>query len=162
MSATVPSKMSPEEKEAFHREAEGRVEVFSYTKPESTGRPKGFAKLTKSPLMKVNVQVVHEGGENNLHYHTNSDTTWMVLKGRCRFYGPGDALLADLGPNEGILLPGGARYWFEKAGPEDLEILQMMAFDRAGDGAAQRINVDAHKDWMVEDQLRVYEEAAAG
>lgn len=157
--------MNPEEKEAFHRAAEARVTTFSYKKPEASGRPKDVVSLSKSPLMKVNVQTVREGGENNLHYHTNGDTTWMVLKGRCRFYGPGDALIADLGEHEGILLPGGARYWFEKAGNEDLELLQMMALDSAGvakTGMPQRINVDKHKDWMTTENLLVYEEAGAG
>jgi mannose-6-phosphate isomerase-like protein (cupin superfamily) len=161
MSATTPAKMTPEEKEAFHREAEARVKTFSYKKPEAKGgRPKDVAWLTSSPEIRVNVQVVHEGGENNLHYHTGSDTTWMVLRGRCRFYGPGDELIADLGPEEGILLPGGARYWFEKAGEGDLEIMQMVGYDRS-EGKALRINVDAHKDWMDTENLLVYEDAAA-
>lgn len=160
MSATQPAKMTPEEKEALHREAESRVTTFSYKKPPQSGRPKDVAWLSKSPLIRVNVQVVREGGENNLHYHSGSDTTWMVLRGRCRFYGPGDVLIADVGPDEGILLPGGARYWFEKAGPEDLEILQMVGYDRSA-GDAKRINVDAHKDWMDGANLLVYEDTAA-
>ena len=104
-------------------------------------------------MLKVHVQVVREGGENNLHYHTNSETAWMVLRGKARFYGVGDALLAELGPQEGIFLPGGARYWFEKVGSEDLEILQMVGFSR---GDAERINVDSHKDWMTDPYLKVY------
>jgi len=156
--------MTPEEKEAFHRAAEARVTTFSYKKPEGSGRPKDVVTLTKTPLLRVNVQAVHDGGENNLHYHTNQDTTWMVLKGRCRFYGPGDELIADLGEHEGISLPGGARYWFEKAGDVDLELLQMVAADSAAiaaKGKAQRINVDQHKDWMTTENLLVYEEAGA-
>jgi mannose-6-phosphate isomerase-like protein (cupin superfamily) len=159
--STTPVKMTPEEKEAFHREAEARVTTFKYEKPAESDRPKDVEFLTKSPWQKINVQVVRDGGENNLHYHTNSDTTWMVLKGRCRFYGVGDVLIADVGPNEGILLPGGARYWFEKAGPDDLEILQMVAMNRNGEGGAKRINVDAHKDWMDTENLLVYEAPAA-
>ena len=156
-----PAKLSPEEKEAFHREAESRVTTFSYKKPEPSGRPKDVSFLTKSSLMKVNVQTVRDGGENNLHYHTNSDTTWMVLKGECKFYGPGDVLIADLKEHEGIILPGGSRYWFEKAGDEDLELLQMQALDKSGTDGAKRINVDKHKDWMDTDNLLVYEEAGA-
>ena len=164
--STIPiSKMSAEEKEAFHRAAEARVATFSYKKPEQSDRPKDVVTLSKSPLLRVNVQAVRDGGENNLHYHVNQDTTWMVLKGRCRFYGPGDELIADLGEHEGILLPGGARYWFEKAGDVDLELLQMVAADSAAiaaNGKAQRINVDQHKDWMTTENLLVYEEAGAG
>lgn len=144
-----------EEKEALHREAEARVKTFRYEKPAPSGKPKDVVELVRSGLFKAIVQVVREGGENNLHYHTNSETGWMVLRGRVRFYGVDDVVLAELGPHEGIFIPGGARYWFEKVGPDDLEILQMVGLDRAG---AKRINVEAHKDWMTEQQLQVYEQ----
>jgi mannose-6-phosphate isomerase-like protein (cupin superfamily) len=159
MNAAALAQLSPEEKEAFHRGAEERVQTFAYqrTPPD---RPKDIVPLVRTDLLKVAVQVVHEGGENNLHYHMNSDTTWLVLRGRVRFYGPGDAPIAELGPEEGIVIPGGARYWFEKTGPDDLEIVQMVGYDRAN-GKPQRVNVETHKDWMTEDELRVYEAGAA-
>ena len=69
-----------------------------------------------------------------------------------KFYGPGDVLIAELGPEEGIAIPGGARYWFEKTGHVDLELLQCVSFDSAG-GTPERVNVDAHKDWMTEAEL---------
>lgn len=156
------STMTPEEKEAFHEEAEGRVKTFKYDKPSPTGKPKDISWLVQSGLIKVLVQVVRDGGENNLHYHTNSETTWMVLSGGVRFYGPGDTVIAELGPNEGILLPGGARYWFEKVGEGDLELLQMIGVERSS-GSDQRINVEKHKDWMESDKfLKVYEGSTAG
>lgn len=101
MTATSTAKMTIEEKEAFHRKAEARITTFRYTPPEQSKWTKDVIPLAKTPLLKVFMQVVREGGENNLHYHTASDTTWMVLKGGGRFYGVGDVLLADLGPNEG-------------------------------------------------------------
>lgn len=140
------------DKEAMHREAEARVKNFKYEKPAPSGRPKDVVSLTRGSMLKVHVQVVHDGGENNLHYHTNSETAWMVLRGRVRFYGVGDEVLGEYGPHEGIFIPGGARYWFEKVGDEDLELLQMVGIA----GAAQRVNVDAHKDWMHEKYLQVY------
>jgi mannose-6-phosphate isomerase-like protein (cupin superfamily) len=143
-----------EDREALHRAAEARVKTFAYGKPAANGRPKDIVELVRGNLLKVHVQVVHEGGENNLHYHTNSETGWLVLRGHARFYGVDDVVLAELGPNEGIFIPGGARYWFEKTGDEDLELLQMVGLDKAG---AQRINVDAHKDWMTDAQLKVYD-----
>jgi mannose-6-phosphate isomerase-like protein (cupin superfamily) len=151
--------MNADEKEASHRAAEARVRTFAYERSPA-GRPKDIVPLVRTDLLKVAVQVVHEGGENNLHYHLHSDTTWFVLRGRVRFYGPGDELIAELGPEEGVVIPGGARYWFEKSGPDDLEIVQMVAYDR-GKGKAERVNVEAHKDWMTEDELRVYESGAA-
>jgi mannose-6-phosphate isomerase-like protein (cupin superfamily) len=102
------------------------------------------------------VQIVKDGGENNLHYHTNSDTTWVVMKGLVRFYGLGDKLIGEYGPGQGIMIPGGARYWFEKAGTETLELLQVVAVEPGAKG--ERINIDKHKDWMKgQELLEVYE-----
>ena len=148
-------KMTPEEKEAFHREAETRIQPLAYAAPDS-GKPKDVLMLGKTGRMRTLVQIVKSGGENNLHYHTNSDTTWMVLKGRVRFYGLGDTLIGEYGVGEGILMPGGARYWFEKAGDDELELLQVVAAETGA--KAERINVEAHKDWMKsEPLLTVYE-----
>jgi hypothetical protein len=70
------------------------------------------------------------------------------LKGRVRFYGPGDKLIGEFGPHEGTITPRYARYWFENAGDEDLEILQVGAYadinsDSTGriDSAPQRYQV---------------------
>src|SRR6185312_8498673 len=90
------------EKESFHRDAEARVATFRYDKPSPNGKPKDVLTMVRSGLLKVLVQIVREGGENNLHYHTRSETAWLVLRGKAKFYGVGDALLAELGPQEGI------------------------------------------------------------
>jgi mannose-6-phosphate isomerase-like protein (cupin superfamily) len=150
------SRMSPEQKEAFHREAEARMQTLRYTAPQSD-KPKDVVMLGRSTRLRTMVQIVKEGGENNLHYHINSDTTWLVLKGRARFYGLGDVLIGDYGPGEGILIPGGSRYWFEKAGEEVLELLQVVGLEPGG-GKSERINLDQHKDWMKDDErLTTYE-----
>jgi mannose-6-phosphate isomerase-like protein (cupin superfamily) len=146
-------KESSQDKESFHREAEARITTFRYDKTEPRNKRKDVVTLIRSGLLKVLVQIVRDGGENNLHYHTNSETAWMVLRGKARFYGVGDALLAELGPQDGIFIPGGARYWFEKVGTEDLELLQMVGIEG---GNAKRVNVEAHKDWMTESHLQVY------
>lgn len=159
MSSTDTRPEQAADKEALHRAAEARITTFRYDKPEPSDRPKDVVNLVRSGLLKVHVQIIREGGENNLHYHTRSETGWMVLRGKARFYGVGDALLAELGPNEGIFIPGGARYWFEKAGPEELELLQMVGIEGGG---AERINVDAHKDWMTDPYLHVYKDNTPG
>ena len=147
--------MSPDEKEAFHREAESRIQPLGFTTPDS-GKPKDVMLLGKTERMRTLVQIVKEGGENNLHYHTNTDTTWVVLKGRVRFYGLGDELIGEYGPSEGILIPGGSRYWFEKAGEEQLDLLQVVAVESGAKG--ERINIDKHKNWMDDtEMLKVYE-----
>ena len=158
--------MDAEQKEALHREAEGKIKTFAYEKPadaqDRDGQPmvKQIANLLRGDLMRLNVQIVKEGGENNLHYHTGGDTVWLVLKGGARFYGIGDKLLGELGPQAGILLPGGARYWFEKVGAEDLEILQIVCKE-SREAKPQRINLEQHKDWMQEERLRVYDKTPA-
>jgi mannose-6-phosphate isomerase-like protein (cupin superfamily) len=151
--------MSPAEKEAFHQQAEARIKTFSYRRPEMGQRPKEFAPLCRSELLRIVVQVIKDGGENNLHYHTHSDTTWMVLRGRARFYGVDDKVLGELGPHEGILLPGGSRYWFEKVGDDEyLEILQMIGIESNTVAPPERINLERHKAWMQDDYLQVYEQ----
>jgi mannose-6-phosphate isomerase-like protein (cupin superfamily) len=128
------------EKEKIHLEAESRVHTFRYAAPSEVDRVKQMVNMVRTPNVRVQVQVVHEGGENNLHYHTNSDGVWMVLKGAAKFYGP-----------------GGARYWFETTGDVPLEILHITAVENAKT-KDQRINVDRHKDWMTESNLQVYDD----
>ena len=158
--------MTADEKEAFHREAEARMKTFAYRKPgEENDRDghrmvKQISQLVRSDLVRLSVQIVKEGGENNLHYHTGGDNCWMVLKGGAKFYGVGDKLIGELGPNDGILIPGGSRYWFEKVGDEDLEILQIVCKE-SRTAQTSRINLDQHKDWMTDGFLQVYDKEKA-
>jgi mannose-6-phosphate isomerase-like protein (cupin superfamily) len=101
-------------------------QVFKYERP-TLDRGKYVLRMARTDIIRGNVQVLREGGENNLHAHPNSDGFWLVLSGRVRFYAEGDRLLGDLGPHEGILIPRGFKYWFESASDEPLEILQVSA-----------------------------------
>ena len=104
--------------------------AFKYVKPEfPAGKTLTITNLARTDQMLARVQVHSRGGEIQLHAHKHVDGFWMVLKGRARFYTQGDVLIADAGPMEGVLLPRGYKYWFEKAGDEDLEMLQVEAFD---------------------------------
>jgi mannose-6-phosphate isomerase-like protein (cupin superfamily) len=103
--------------------------AFKYTKPEIT-KDKTIARLCRSDIMYASVQVIAKGGENNMHAHTAQDGFWMVLKGRAKFYGEGDVLVAEVGPNEGVMVPRGVQYWFESSSPEILEILQVESIDK--------------------------------
>lgn len=85
--------------------------------------------LGRTELAFLAVQIVHQGGETNLHSHSNVDGFWTVLSGRARFYTSGDEIVAELGANEGVVIPRNFPYWFESVGTEDLEILQ---FEAAG------------------------------
>lgn len=151
MAANPTQDMSLEERERFHREAEARVHTFRYDKPAPTARPKQSLHLVTGQELTFGVQVVRHGGENNMHYHTKSESAWFVYKGQARFIGI-NGVLAELGPMEGIFLPGGTRYRFEKFGDEDLEIFQMMGIENDGKGRSERINLEAHKEWMVDNK----------
>jgi mannose-6-phosphate isomerase-like protein (cupin superfamily) len=143
--------MSEAERAGYHAAAEAKVHTFKYEKPAAIDRPKQLAWLVKGELQQVVVQVVKDGGENNLHYHTSMDESWMVLKGRAIFWGDGDKVLGAFGPHEGIFIPAGARYRFAKDGPEDLEILQVTAHDTTAPVQENRMNVAPTKAWMKED-----------
>ncbi len=124
--------------EQTHLDAEVAIMSYSYKSPEESSRRKVNTYIAKSNLVRAMVQVVREGGENNLHYHAKVDGFWMVMKGAARFYGPGDKLIAECGPQEGVVIPQYARYWFEKTGPEDLEILLVQAFDEGNQSESGR------------------------
>jgi len=130
-----------------HQAAEADPAAFHYVKPDGVNAGKGFINLGRRDIVRGVVQVVKKnGGENNLHYHSTSASFWMVLKGRVRFYGPGDVVIGEFGPHEGTITPRYCRYWFENVGDEDLEILQVSAFSEGAktsgrtDVAAQRFN----------------------
>ena len=105
--------------------------VFGYATPDNLQKPKGIVPLCRSDIIYSTVQVLKSGGENNLHAHPAQDGIWMVLKGRAKFYGKDDALLAELGPLQGIHLPRGFYYWFESCSPDLLELLQIEAIDKS-------------------------------
>src|SRR5215470_19856259 len=118
---------------------------FKYVKPEfKPGHPTSVVSLARTQRMWARVQVHSKGGEIGMHAHKHLDGFWMVLKGHARFYGDGDVVIADAGPNEGVFLPRGYRYRFEKTGDEDLEILQVEVFDVdiPGDDSPRDLIVD--------------------
>ena len=140
------SAKSPEELARLHDEAEALVTTFRYAKPEGIAAGKGRVALARTNHIRGVVQIVKkDGGENNLHYHTNSDSFWLVLKGRIRFYGPDDKVIGEFGPQEGTITPAYSRYWFENAGEGEAEILQVMALHDPRDAASGRTDVSPQK-----------------
>jgi mannose-6-phosphate isomerase-like protein (cupin superfamily) len=129
------------EQVAYHEAAEAKMKSFKYTEPrEGFVRGKVMVPLARTEVLKAIVQVLREGGENNLHYHKNIDSFWYVLSGKVRFYGPGDKLLGEFGRGEGIVTPRGARYWFESAGGEQLELLQVAGTNSPGVTGRDRVD----------------------
>lgn len=128
----------PPELQQLHDEAEAKVTSYSYARPDGVTSGKGRVQLVKTDRLNGVVQIVKKnGGENNLHYHTNSDSMWMVIRGRVRFYGPGDEVIGEYGPFEGTVTPAYSRYWFENVGEGDLELLQVSALHGKAKGSGR-------------------------
>lgn len=107
---------------------QAQMQRFRYDTP-TPERPKTIVWLAKTDRLFATVQVITNGGETNLHSHSHLDGFWYVLKGRARFYCDVDTVHSELGPSEGVLIPRGAKYWFESVGSEPLEILQLECSD---------------------------------
>ena len=120
---------------------------FRHKIPEFEG-PKKTWQVCQSDLMKVQVQVVKDGGENNLHTHTGEDAFWYVMSGAVRFYGEGDKVIGEYQKGEGLLVPRGFKYWFESASSDALEILRVTAKDQSIDN--KRVDLSPQKDWMIQ------------
>jgi mannose-6-phosphate isomerase-like protein (cupin superfamily) len=123
------------------------VKVFKYQTPQFDGVKKTLH-VCNSDLMKVQVQVVKDGGENNLHSHTGDDAFWYVMSGAVKFYGEGDEVIGEFNKGEGILIPRGFKYWFESSSSEPLEILRVTAKDQKVEN--KRVDHSAQKRWMVD------------
>lgn len=130
-------------KEAFHQAAEAGIVNFSFQKPaiDIPAGKKAHVKLAGTNSCRASVQVLNRGGENNLHYHPNMDLIYMVLKGRVAFYGPGDKVIGEYGPNEGLLLPENSRYWFGSIGDEEAWLLQIAGYPKGAE-MSKRIPVE--------------------
>jgi mannose-6-phosphate isomerase-like protein (cupin superfamily) len=118
---------------ALHAKADALATTFGYLKPEAFSSARAAIKLAETDHLRARVVVLKPGmGENNLHYHTRSDSFWMVIRGKAAFYGPGDELIGEFGPMEGTTTPRFFRYWFENAGADDLEMLHVFAHAEPG------------------------------
>jgi quercetin dioxygenase-like cupin family protein len=89
-------------------------------RPPLVSRGKTSQRLVNAGNLGVSVQVVaSDSGETNLHSHPNSDSAWMVLGGKAKFYTVNNRLLGELGKNEIISIPAGVPYWFDTATDEE-------------------------------------------
>jgi mannose-6-phosphate isomerase-like protein (cupin superfamily) len=123
------------------------MKVVRYVRPTET-TPKVIVPLAHSDIMYCGVQVLRDGGANNLHSHTGMDGLWLVLRGRARFYGEGQKLVGEFGQFEGVFVPRNVAYWFESVGDEPLELLQAESIDRRGRN--RRIDYEPRKKSAVE------------
>jgi mannose-6-phosphate isomerase-like protein (cupin superfamily) len=122
---------------------------IKYERPVLGGKPKAVKMLARTDRAFFAVQVVGEGGENNLHSHAHVDGFWFVLSGRVKFYTTDDELLGECGPLEGMLIPREFPYWFESSSDEELELLQFEASDiPLGQPNDDRTDHTPQKAWM--------------
>ncbi len=117
---------------AATRKREPRAKVLKFTTPDAAAiQGKALVRLAQSDIMFSAIQIIEDGGDNNLHSHAAMDGLWFVLGGRARFHGTTeDVVIAELGPHEGIFIPRDLPYWFEKIGDDRLVLLQVEAIDR--------------------------------
>ncbi|MEM7194313.1 MAG: cupin domain-containing protein [Pseudomonadota bacterium] len=105
-------------------------QTFRYRKPgqEEKGS-KEFVLLGRTDDIRGAVHVLRDGGGESLHSHSNIDGFWFVLSGQARFHGK-NGVVGEFSPGEGIVTPRNTSYWFECTSEEDLELLQVLSFDR--------------------------------
>ncbi len=96
--------------------------------------------LAASEGMTVRLKVYASGGENALHAHANEDHVFILLKGRATFH-DGDGVLAELGPDEGLMIPKGLYYWFNATGDEPLVMLRIGSPNESALGLEGRVDV---------------------
>jgi mannose-6-phosphate isomerase-like protein (cupin superfamily) len=115
------------------RKRKPQAKVLKYKMPDAAAiQGKALVRLAQSGIMFSAIQVIEDGGDNNLHSHAAMDGLWFVLTGRARFYGTKEnVVIAELGPHQGIFIPRDFPYWFEKIGDGRLELLQVEAIDRS-------------------------------
>lgn len=120
-------------------------QVFKYRMPVFD-KPKTVVRMCTADTLYCDVQVGKKGSANNLHAHTGIDGIWFVLSGRVKFYGRGDAVIAELGKHEGLLIPHGFPYWFESVGEESLEMLNVACTVPGVED--RRVDYTAQKEWQ--------------
>jgi mannose-6-phosphate isomerase-like protein (cupin superfamily) len=101
-----------------------KLQRVTFKKPTLKGK-RGISVLTHTPMLAAVVQTLVPGGRQGLHAHGSYDGFYFVLSGRARFYGRGNKMFAEVGPNEGVLVPRGEPYAFEAVDQE----VQMIAID---------------------------------
>jgi len=135
--------------------------VIRYEKPETT-RDRHVVSFARTDSMMVFMQVLLRAGESRLHAHPNTDAFWWVVRGRAEFYTTDHELLADLEPENGLLIPRGCPYYFNAVGEEHLEILQMESFLRQGE-RLQTVHFEEGRAGDLEDeQVGDYEVTQTG
>jgi mannose-6-phosphate isomerase-like protein (cupin superfamily) len=115
---------------------------FRHQTPEFEGVKKTW-QVCNSDLMKVQVQVVKNGGENNLHTHTGEDAFWYVISGAVKSH---KATKRSVNIKRRRLMARGYKYWFESVAKTRNP--RVTAKDQNIDN--KRVDLSPQKQWMIE------------
>jgi mannose-6-phosphate isomerase-like protein (cupin superfamily) len=136
-----------EPKQADQAEEQERFQTFQI-KPQLLAAGKQVTQLAGNDILKGTVMVADSGGETVVHAHQAMDQVFVVLAGEATFYKSLEEVVAVLGPMEGVLVPRGTTYWYEKTSPENLVLFR---------AASTAPNVD-HDSPRFSEQLRPFVE----
>jgi mannose-6-phosphate isomerase-like protein (cupin superfamily) len=132
------------------------LQSFKYEAPSSLDTPKAHFALASRKILGLRTQGLRtqglssDGGETNLHAHTNQDSAWFVLAVAACFVDKADKVF-ELGMYEAVSIRMGTPYWFESASDEPLEIMRVAAVDPTI--ASDRVNYAAFRGRESEDEL---------
>ena len=98
-------------------------------KPQLLASGKQVTMLAGDDLLKGTVMVADSGGETVVHAHQAMDQLFLVLAGEATFYKSLDEVVAVVGPMEGVFVPRGTTYWYEKTSAENLVLFRAAATD---------------------------------
>jgi mannose-6-phosphate isomerase-like protein (cupin superfamily) len=117
-------------------------------RPQLLAAGKQVTQLAGNDILKGTVMVADSGGETVVHAHQAMDQLFLVLAGQATFYSSLEDVVAVLGPMEGVLVPRGTTYWYEKTSAENLVLFRAAAMDHSAEHESPRFS----------DQLRPFVE----
>ncbi len=112
---------------------EAQATVFTLKEAPVLSKGRFDRVVAKSDGLVARVKVYAEGGENTLHTHLREDHVFLVLAGQATFRLGKEERQVVVNKDEGVLLPGGAYYWFQSTGDENLVMFRVGVGKQAGD-----------------------------
>lgn len=131
------ARVEPQQEE--QAEANSAFQTFQI-RPQLLAAGKQVTALAGDDLLKGTVMVADSGGETVVHAHQAMDQLFLVLAGQATFYSNLQDVVAVLGPMEGVLVPRGTTYWYEKTSGENLVLFRAAAMDHSAEHESPRFS----------------------
>src|SRR5262245_18714560 len=98
--------------------------------------------MASTDILACTAQVADSGGENLLHSHRGEDQIFLVVGGEATFYTDVEAtqVACVLGPLQGVLIPRGTVYWYQKTSEDNLVLLRVGALAKREDQEMDRLS----------------------